>query len=161
MKKLNTIIIVLLIIILLSININFYTDNKNLKNQNSILNEQLENIKIKEVNRNCYITFVNYFMNQESGIEFTLPPVKECLINEILNKWYNVNGVIDKVLYQLIKFQEKYPDSKVVADYISQLKKNFEYKIDAPDRDAIKTALKIIWDKEFEEKLLEDWIINK
>lgn len=154
MKK---ILIIIIIIIWLSINIYFYTDNKNLKNQNSILIEQLENIKIKEVNRNCYITFVNYFMNPESWIEFTLPPVKECLIKEILNEWYNMNWMLDKVLWQLSEFQDKYPNSKILEEYKMQLKKNFNYPIDALDRDAVKSALKIIWDKSFEETLPEKY----
>ena len=158
MKKLNTIIIVLLII---SITLNifqFHIHSVEKINENEVV---LDKNNIEKFKKSCYIMFANYFVNPEGWIEFTLPPVKECLIKELLNKWYNVDGVIDKVLYQLIKFQEKYPDSKILTDYISQLKKNFEYKIDAPDRAAINTALKIIWDKEFEEKLLEDWIINK
>jgi len=93
-------------------------------------------------------------------MEFTLPPVKECLINEILNEWYNMNWMIDKVLLQLQEFQNTYPNSSVLEEYKNQLKKNFEHKIDVLDRGAIKIALEIIWDKEFEEKLLENWIIK-
>jgi uncharacterized protein YxeA len=58
-------LIIIIIIILLSINIYFYTDNKKLKNENNILNEELESKKIKHVNRNCYIAFANYFVNPE------------------------------------------------------------------------------------------------
>jgi hypothetical protein len=44
-----------------------------------------------------------------------------------------MNGMIDKVLYQLLEFQDK-----------NQLKINFDNKIEVIDRDAIKIALEII-----------------
>ena len=152
MKKIITILSIMLILSTLA-NIYQYKQNTIIKTKENEVVEKQNNI-----NRDCYIMLANYFVNS-SWLEFDLPPVKNCLINDELKKPYELNWFNSKILWDLLKQKDKLSKS-LLKEYIEVLKQWFFNKIETISYGAMDYSLSIINDKEFTKSLIEDSIIS-
>ncbi len=155
MKK---IIILLSVILLISIWLNMY-QYKN----NSYLKNDVENSKSEKfiTNKDCYIMYKNTFMDDD-WIEFSLPPIKKCLLEDIFKKGYELNWINNLILEDLLNQKEKHKFADF-SDFVEPLKERFYIEIETADEDAILYALQFINDINFTKKLINTSLkwINK
>jgi hypothetical protein len=150
MKK----IIIISIILLMSIWLNIYQYKNNWNNNVQI-------VKKSDINKDCYIMYVNTFMNSD-WIEFSLPPIKRCLIEDIFKKGYELDWINNLILEDLLNQKEKHKFADF-SYFVEPLKERFYIEIETADDNAMLYALQFIDDKEFTKELINKSLkwINK